>query len=87
MLFSLPEWDKSVALSNPYYLPERFEIGIPSSSIGQSRGFAVRSNPLLIRRPSPHPKFNSRSEKRLRLTINLPEALSTRGYGLLSYVF
>jgi hypothetical protein len=32
MLFSLPHCGKSVALSNPYYLPERVKIGIRNSS-------------------------------------------------------
>jgi hypothetical protein len=73
---------KSVALSNPDYLPERAKMGIRSSSPGLSKGFAVRSSPLLVRRPSPHPKSTSHSEKRLRLTIDLPKALSVSVYGL-----
>jgi hypothetical protein len=87
MLFSLPQCGKGVALSNPYYLPEGVEIGIRSNSPCQSKGFAVRSNPSLVRRPSPHPKSTSRSEERLRLTIDLPKALSTKGYWLLLYAF
>jgi len=87
MLFSLPQCGKGVALSNPYYLSERVKIGIRSNSPCQSKGFAVRSNPSLVRRPSPHPKSTSRSEERLRLTIDLPKALSTSGYWLLSYAF
>src|SRR5262245_40795642 len=35
----------------------------------------------------PHPKSSSRSKKRLRLAIALPEALFTMSYGLLSYAF
>ena len=50
-------------------------------------GFAVRSNPLFIRRPSPHPKSTYHSEKRLRFTIDLPKALSISAYGLPSYAF
>jgi hypothetical protein len=69
------------------YLPERVKIGIHSNSPGQSKGFAVRFNPSIVRRPLPHPKSTSRSEKRLRLTIDLPEALSTSGYGLPSPAF
>ena len=39
----------------------------------------MRSNSSLIRRPSPRPKSTSRNEKRLRFTVELPKALSTRG--------
>jgi hypothetical protein len=85
MLFSLSQCGKSVALSNQDCLPERVKIWISSGS--QSNGFAVRSNLLLIRRLLPHPKSTSRSEKRLRLTIDLPKALSTMDYGLPSYAF
>ena len=87
MLFSLSQCGKSVALSNQDCLPERVKIWISSGSPGQSKGFAVRSNLLLIRRLLPHPKSTSRSEKRLRLTIDLPKALSTMDYGLPSYAF
>jgi hypothetical protein len=87
MLFSLPQCGNSVALSNPAYLPERVKIWIRSGSRGQINGLAVRSNPLLIRRPLSHPKSTSRSEKRLRSTIDLPKALSTKDYGLLLYAF
>jgi hypothetical protein len=87
ILFSLPQCGKSVALSNPDYLPERVKIGTRCISPCPSKGFAVRSSPLLIRRPSPHPKSTSHSEKRLRLTIYLPKALFTSDYGLLSSAF
>jgi hypothetical protein len=87
MLFSLPQCCKSVALSNPDCLPERVKIWIRSGSPGRSKGFAVRSNPLLIHRQLPHQKSAPRSEKRLRSTIDLPKALSTMGYRLLSQAF
>jgi hypothetical protein len=80
MLFSWPQCGKSEALSNSDYLPERANLRPRRSSPARSKGFALRSNPLLIGRPSPHPKFTSHSEKRLRLTIDLPKALSTRSY-------
>jgi hypothetical protein len=50
ILFSLPQCGKSMALSNPDYLPERVKIGIRCISPCPSKGFAVRSSPLLIRR-------------------------------------
>jgi hypothetical protein len=87
MLFSLPQCGKSEALSNPDYLPERVKIGPRRSSPARSKGFAWRSNPLFIRRPSPHSKLTSHSKKRLRLTVDLPEALFTMSFGLLSYAF
>jgi hypothetical protein len=87
MFFSLSQRGKNVALSNQDCLPERVKIWISSGSPSQSKGFAVRSNLLLIRRLLPHPKSTSRSEKRLRLTIDLPKALSTMDYGLPSYAF
>ena len=87
MLFSLSQCGKSVAFSNQDCLPERVKILISSGSPSQSKGFAVRSNLLLIRRLLPHPKSTSHSEKRLRLIIDLPKALSTMDYGLPSYAF
>jgi hypothetical protein len=41
--------------------------------------------PLLTCRQLTHPKSISSSEKRLRLTSDLPKALSTMGYEALSY--
>jgi hypothetical protein len=87
MLFTLSKCGKSVTLSNQDCLPERVKILISSGSPSQSKGFAVRSNLLLIRRLLPHPKSTSRSEKRLRLIIDLPKALSTMDNGLPSYAF
>jgi hypothetical protein len=87
MLFSLSQCGKSVALSNQDCLPERVKIWSSSGSPSQSKGFAVRSSLLLIRRLLPHPKPTFRSEKRLRLIIDLPKALSTMDYGLSSYAF
>ena len=87
MLFSLSQCGKSVAFSNQDCLPERVKILIISGSPSQSKGFAVRSNLLLIRRLLPHPKSTSHSEKRLRLIIDLPKALSTMDNELQSYAF